>query len=227
VIVRNAHLRFGVLRYTRGAHDTTIDVRVHMDRLILEQRQDGCAQVHLVSLVGNDADIGGAWAVILDSRSFWLSAPGLSEASATLGDKPQCWRGSISIPGRNRPLRHLVAVSRELALTAPGGDNASRRTILCADDPVFVLYRIAQRFGLPVVPEWAEWFVGELQLRKAIEPLLGLGCSPVVVKGTGKAFLHWIGKAVKRSVIRVPERKEPINWPFFDAVLNPQLQSQR
>src|SRR5207245_3920886 len=178
-----------------------------MDRLILEQRQDGCALAHLVSLVGNDADIGGVWAAVLDGRTFWLSAPGLGEVSATVGDKPQCWRGSISVPGRKQPLRHLVAVSRELALTVPGGDNGSRRTILCADDALFVLYRIAQRFGLPVVPEWAEWFMEELQLRKAIAPLLGLGCSPMVVRGTGKAFLHWIGKAVQRGVIRVPEKK--------------------
>ena len=222
VPLKNAHLRFGTLRYTRRTHDTTIDVRVHMDRLILEQRQDGCALAHLVSLVGNDADIGGVWAAILDGRTFWLSAPGLGEVSATVGDKPQCWRGSILVPGRKQPLRHLVAVSRELALTAPGGDNASRRTILCADNPVFVLYRIAQRFGLPVVPEWAEWFVGELQRRKAIAPLIGLGCSPVVVRGTGKAFLHWIGKGVKRDVIRVPEKKGPINWPSFDGAFDPE-----
>ena len=220
--MKNAHLRFGTLRYTRRTHDTTIDVRVHLDRLILEQREDGSALAHLVSLVGNDADIGGVWAAILDGRTFWLSAPGLSEASATVGDKPQCWRGSILVPGRKQPLRHLVAVSSELALTAPGGDNASRRTILCADNPVFVLYRIAQRFGLPVVPEWAEWFVGELQRRKAIAPLIGLGCSPVVVRGTGKAFLHWIGKGVKRDVIRVPEKKGPINWPSFDGVFDPE-----
>src|SRR5947208_13888065 len=184
VPLKNAYLRFGTLRYTRRTHDTTIDVCVHMDRLILEQRQDGCALAHLISLVGNDADIGGIWAAILDGRTFWLSAPGLSEVSATLGDKPQCWRGSISIPGRKRPLRHLVAVSRELALTAPGGDNASRRTILCADNPVFVLYRIAQRFGLPVVPEWAEGFVGEFRRRKAIDPLIGLGWSAVVCRST-------------------------------------------
>ena len=219
--MRNAYLRFGTLRYTRRTHDITIDVRVHLDHLILEQRQDGCALAHLVSVVGNDADIGGVWAAILDGRTFWLSAPGLSEASATLCDKPQCWRGSISVPERTRPFRHFVAVSRELALTAPGGDNASRRTILCADHPVFVLYRIALRFGLPVVPEWAEWFVGELQLRKAIAPLLGLGCSPVVVKGNGKAFLHWIARAVKRGVIEVPESKGPVNWPSFQGLFEP------
>lgn len=217
--MRNAHLRFGTLRYTRRTHDTTIDVRVRVDRLILEPRQDSCALAHLISVVGNDADIGGIWAAILDGRTFWVSGPELENVNATTGDKPQCWRGSISIPGRKRPLRHLVAISRELALTAPGGDNGSRRTVLCADDPAFVLHRIAQRYGLPVVPEWANWFMDELQGRKVIAPLTGLGCSPIVVKGTGKAFLHWIGNAVKRRAIQLPEAKRPISWPIFDGVV--------
>ena len=218
--MKNAHLRFGTLRYTRHTHDTTIDVRVHMDRLILEPRQDGCAVAHLISVVGNDADIGGIWAAILDGRTFWVSGPSIEDVNATLGNKPQCWRGSISIPGRKRPLRHLVAISRELALTAPGGDNGSRRTILCADDPHFVLNRIAQRYGLPVVQEWAEWFGEELQKRKAITPLTGFGCSPVVVKGTGKAFLYWIGKAVKRGLIRIREEQGPVVWPVVAHMLD-------
>ena len=219
--MKNAHLRFGTLRYTRRTHDTTIDVRVRMDRLVLESRHDGCALAHLISVVGNDADIGGIWAAILDSRTFWVSGPELESVNATMGEKPQCWRGSISVPGRKRPLRHLIAISRELALTAPGGDNGSRRTVLCADDPAFVLHRIAQRYGLPVVPEWAGWFMKELQGRKAIAPLTGLGCSPVVVKGTGKAFLHWIGRGVKRGVIQVPESRGPIGWPRFEDILAP------
>lgn len=218
--MNNAHLRFGTLRYTRRTHDTTIDVRVRMDRLILEEGQNGCALAHLISVVGSDADIGGIWAAILDGRAFDVSGPGIVETNATLGDKPQCWRGSISVPGRKRPLRHFVAISRELALTAPGGDNGSRRTILCADDPSFVLYRIAQRYGLPVVPEWAKWFSEELQRRKAVSPLTGLVCSPVIVKGTGKAFLHWIGKAVKRGVVQLPSTKEPISWASFDRMLS-------
>jgi hypothetical protein len=223
--VKNAHLRFGTLRYTRHTHDTTIDVRVRMDRLILEPQQDGNAIAHLVSVVGNDADIGGIWAAILDGRTFWLEGPGLEIVSATLGDKPQCWRGSISIAGRKRPLRHLVAISRELALTAPGGDNGSKRTILCDDDPAFVLYRVAQRYGLPVVPAWAEWFIAELRSQRAITALTGLNCSPVIVKGSGKTFLHWVGKAVKRGLIRVPDGKGSVAWPSLEGSFVPRAAS--
>ncbi len=59
----------------------------------------------------------------------------------------------------------------------------------------------------------------ELQKRKAITPLTGLGCSPVIVKGSGNGFLHWIGKAVRRGAIYVSEGLGPIVWPCFDSVL--------
>ena len=52
-------------------------------------------------------------------------------------------------------MRHLVAVSAQLAKMKPGADREATPTILCDDYPMFVLYRIAYRYGLPVVPGWA------------------------------------------------------------------------
>jgi hypothetical protein len=75
-----------------------------------------------------------------------------------------------------------------------------------------VLYRIAQRFGLPVVPEWAGWFNEELNRRGAIKPLIGLGCSPVLVSGTKKLFLEWIRSALRQKRIEVPECNGPVRW---------------
>ena len=109
-------------------------------------------------------------------------------------------------------MRHLVAVSAELAKTKPGADREGARTILCNDDPVFVLYRVAYRYGLPVVPEWATWFMRELNQRKAIRPLMGLGCSPVVVKGNKQMFLGWIGKALKQRLIGMPKENGAVHW---------------
>jgi hypothetical protein len=91
-------------------------------------------------------------------------------------------------------------------------DPEGRRTILCDNDPTFVLYRISQRFGLPVVPDWAEWFGEELRRRGAIKPLLGLGCSPVLVSGTKKLFLKWIGRALRQKRIQFPEGNGPVRW---------------
>ena len=117
----------------------------------------------------------------------------------------------FTIAGR-RPIRHLVAISAELAKTFPGADPGGRRTILCDDDPTFVLYRIAQRFGLPVVPEWAGWFNEELNRHRAIKPLIGLGCSPVLVSGTKKLFLKWIRRALRQKQIEVPDCNGPVRW---------------
>jgi hypothetical protein len=76
-----------------------------------------------------------------------------------------------------------------MATARPGADPAGRRTILCDNDPTLVLDRISQRFGLPVVPEWAGWFYEELNRRGAIKPLIGLGCCSVLVSSTKKLFL--------------------------------------
>jgi hypothetical protein len=75
-----------------------------------------------------------------------------------------------------------------------------------------VLYRIAQRFGLLVVPDWAGWFNEELNRRGAIKPLIGLGCSPVVVSGTKKLFLKWIRHGLRQKRIQVPGRNGPVRW---------------
>lgn len=68
------------------------------------------------------------------------------------------------------------------------------------------------RFGLPVVPAWAPWFMRELQRRRTVQPLLGLGCSPVLVKGNKKVFLSWIGKALKAGSICIREENGAIAW---------------
>jgi hypothetical protein len=151
------------------------------------------------------------WAAVIEQNIFTVEVPGIEPVTMTLGEDAQCFRGTITIAGR-KPIRHLVAISTELAKTRPGADPAGRRTILCDDNPTFILYRISQRFGLPVVPEWAGWFNEELNCRGAIKPLIGLGCSPVAVSGTKKLFLKWIRSALRQKRIEVPECNGPVSW---------------
>jgi hypothetical protein len=134
----------------------------------------------------------------------------------SLGEDAPCFRGTITIPGR-KPIRHLVAISAELAKTRPGADPQGGRTILCDNDPTFELYRISQRFGLPVVPDWADWFNEELNRRGAIKPLIGLGCSPVLVSGTKKLFLKWIRRALRQKRIEVPDCNGPVRWSLANS----------
>ncbi len=224
--MQNAYERFGSLEFIKRTKDTTTRVRVHIDRAVLEIPKDerGQATAHFVSMVGGDAEIGALWAAVTEGALFHIKLPGGTPIPASLGLEAQCFRGSLAVPGRKRPARHLVAVSAELAKTKPGTDREGARTILCDDDPVFVLYRLAYRYGLPVAPEWAPWFVHELNQRKSIAPLLGLGCSPVLVKGNKQTFLKWIGRALRERLIRLPEQSGPISWklPQFAAYRLPE-----
>ena len=212
--MQNAHERFGTLEFTKRVKDTTTRVRVYMDRLIVEvgKEEHRSAGVHLLSVMGSDAEIAALWAGVTEGAFFQIQVLGRSVFTGSLGPEAQCFRGSVAVAGRNHPARHLVAVSAELAKTKPGADREGARTILCDDDPVFVLYRVASRYGLPVVPEWSPWFMRELNQRKAIRPLTGLGCSPVVVSGNKATFLKWIGKALREGMIRIPGETGSITW---------------
>ena len=212
--MKNAHERFGTLQFTKRMKDTTTDIRLRLDRFIgepaSEDRDPGKA--HVISVVGGDQDVAAVWAAVIEGGFFTVSGPALDSMWVTLGEGAECFRGTINLSDRKRPVCHLVAVSAELAKTRPGADPEGRRTVLCDDDPSFVLHRVAQRFGLPVAPEWAGWFKEELTRRQAIRPLEGVGCSPALILGTKKTFLKWIGNALKREQIWFPENNGAITW---------------
>ncbi len=224
--MQNAHERFGSLEFIKRTKDTTTRVRVHIDRAVLEtsKNERGQAGAHLVSMIGGDSEIGALWAAVTEGASFQIQLPDQPSVAASLGPEAQCFRGSVMVPGRKRPAKHLVAVSAELAKTKPGADREGVRTILCDDGPVFVLYRVASRYGLPVVPEWAPWFMRELNQRKAICPLTALGCSPVLVSGNKPTFLKWIGKALREGLIRIPKEIGSITWKLPTNFLVPSAQ---
>ncbi len=212
--MKNAHERFGSLEFTKRVKDTTTRIRVYMDRLIAEPAKEGrgSAATHLLSVLGSDAEIAALWAAVTEGAFFQVQLPGHAAFTASLGPEAQCFRGGMTVQGRNRPVRHLVALSGELLKTRPGADREGKGTILYDDEPAFVLYRVSRRFGLPVVPDWAPWFKRELERQKAIQPLLGLGCSPVLVKGNKQTFLGWIRKALKEGLIRIREENGAIHW---------------
>ena len=209
--MKNAHERFGVLEYTKRMKDTTTRIRLRLDRFIGEVEEGGNGKAHLISVLGGDSDVGAIWAAVIEQNHFTVEGPGIEAFTASLGEGAQCFRGTINIAAR-KPIRHLVGISAELAKTRPGMDPEGKRTILCDSDPTFVLYRIAQRYGLPVVPEWSTWFKDELTRRGMIQPIVGLGCSPVLVRGSKKVFLKWIGRGLRQKRIAFPQSSGPVHW---------------
>ena len=212
--MKNAHERIGWLEFTRAMKDTTVRVRLRLDRCITEVAENGRdGKFHLLSVVGGESDVSATWAAVHQNQVFKVEGPDLAALELSLGEKAECFRGSLSLPGRRHPARHLVAVSAELAATRLGAAIENNRTILSDNDPVFVLYRMSERFGLPVVPEWAGWFMTELRRRRAIRSLVGVGCLPVLITGTKARFLGWLSCALRRGVIAFPAQNGPIRWP--------------
>ena len=209
--MENAHLRMARLQFVRQTKDHTTNVSLHLDRLIAEPpaERTGSTSLHLVSVFGGDQEIGAIAAAAMDEQRFVVHVNG-EEFVGTLGENPILYRASLSIPGRKRPVRHLVALSKGVFETTLGADAEAKRTVLCDDAPSFVLHRMAVRFGLPVSPEWAVWFDSELRRRGLVEELIGLNCSPVAVKGNKIHMLRILSQGLRRRQIQLPPEELPL-----------------
>ena len=199
--MENAHLRLGKLKFIKQTRDTISEVSLHLERLIAEVPPErGDTALHLVSVFGGDQDVGAVIAAVQEGLRLQVEWQG-RQIVGTLGEKPTVFRASLQIPGRKRPVRHAILISTTLAETTLGANAEARRTILYEGAPEFVLHRLAVRFGLPVLPEWAEWFRKELDNRVLIEPLLGISCQAVAVKGTKTRLLRILSQGLRRKQI--------------------------
>ena len=206
--MQNAHLRMGTLTFVKQTRDTVTDVTVHLNQLVAEHPVPSgpAAAIHLASVFGGDVEIGAVAAAAHEGFKFQIKAPGLA-LLGTLGEDPVLYRSSLQVPGRKRPVRHLILVSKTLFETTFGANKEARRTVLYDDSPEFVLHRLAVRFGLPVLPEWAQWFRAELHRRGLVEELAGVNCSPVAVKGTKLRMLRILSQGLRRKAITIPPKE--------------------
>ena len=214
--MQNAHLRMGWLEFTTspGPKSTGTHIKLPMDRAIIEPAGDreASARCHMFSVVGGDQDIAAVAAAITEGGRFISEGPDVPRTVVTLGENATAFRSSVTIPGRKHGVRHLVAVSEELSLTQAGANPDARRTILCDDNTRFILYRLGVRFGLPVLPEWSEWLVAELQRRRALTPLIGLKCRPVLVNATKGSLLNLVSTGLKRGRLAISDTSSIVQW---------------
>lgn len=208
--MKNAHLRFGWLNYFKRTEKTTTNFRLRLDRFIGEVEPDPPrqARAHFLSVVGGDTQIAAVNAAISLGDRFEIEGPGVERISVCLGRNAQTNKGTLQIADRKKPLRHLVGISEEFSTPSA----ATGRTLLADSHPVFVWSSLAHIHGLPGVPEWAEWFYRQLESHKALMPLLGVGCQPVLIKGNKEQFLSWLGKGVSSGRLKFPSQTGAIAW---------------
>ena len=211
--MKNAHLRFGWLLYVKSTEKTTTSIKLHLDRFIGELLPDlpRQAKAHFISVIGGDTQISAISAAISLGDRFMVEGPGIPPTRVCLERNAQSLRGSIQLPGRKKPLRHLIGLSEEFA--SANRSATSGRTLLISSDKEFVWASIADIYGIPGIPEWADWFEGELNTHHAIVPALGIGCDPVLIKGEKEQFLDWLSWGVESDAVRLPDEPGPIRWP--------------
>ena len=182
--MKNAHERFGKLVYRRRTEKTATNLRVFLDAFVGEDR----GKAHLVSVVGGDVEIGALAAAFANGDSFTVVDPYGEESIVSLGEKPLCFRGSITVPARKRPLRHLVSCSQELA-----DNTAYGKLFLVSDDPLFIWSSLVCHYGLPAAPAWGPWLILQLQQQKRIQQLPGFGYAVSPSRRSGRNYWRCCG----------------------------------
>jgi hypothetical protein len=198
--MKNAHERFGFAEFEKKLRDTTTRIRLTADCFISERAESSPPSVgHLLSVFGTDVEVAALWAAILGEEPIRVGGQDLKPYMVQFGERPAVHRGTLTVPGRRRPIRHLVVVSTQFRAE---GDQA--RIIAKSNSSDLILRAVANLHGLPLLFDWSEWFCARLQRAGRIRPLSGLNCAPVAIQGTKNEFLEWIGAGLKNGQIQIP-----------------------
>ena len=114
-----------------------------------------------------------------------VEGPGVQPTRVCLERNTQCYKGSLQLANRKKPLRHLIGVSEEFARVAAC---VKERTLLADSGTMFVWASLADIHGIPGIPEWADWFSKQLDKHKGLVPLLGIGCTSTFASPTAGRF---------------------------------------
>jgi hypothetical protein len=201
--MQNAHLRLGLLEYHRMTEKTSTRIRLRVDRYVGEDEQ-----AHLISVFGNDSDVGAITSAVHEKATFTLTFPDGEVKEVSLGEHASCYKGAVSLPDRKHPVRHLVAVSEQLYTNGGVG-----RTILLGYQRDQAWTTLVTFLGLPAEPSWAEHILGVVEAEERFKALDGIGCQPVLISATTEEMLEWIGNGLRSQELNFPEMNGPIHWP--------------
>jgi hypothetical protein len=182
---------------------TSTRIRLRVDRYIGEDKQ-----AHLISVFGNDSDVGAITAAVHEKATFTLTLPDGEVKEVSLGEHASCYKGAVSLQDRKHPVRHLVAVSEQLYTNGGVG-----RTILFGYQRDQAWATLVSFLGLPAEPSWAEHVLGVVETEERIKPLDGIGCQPVLISATTEEVLELIGDGLRSKALSFPQKNGPIIWP--------------
>lgn len=203
--MKNAHTRIGLIELSVERKATLTRVRAFFDRFAKDDEQ-----THMVSIFGNDAEVAAFSAAIASDLPLMVTTPEGENHTLRLGEKPVAYRGHIQIPGRPKPVRHLLALSQNILQNGMNG-----KVYLLDSDPALVWATVISFLGLPATPEWAAEGVKWLSQTGKIKEMQGHSCSPLVIEVSREDLLGWIGDGVRSKLLPFPKENGPIFWPRY------------
>lgn len=201
--MENAHLRMGALEYERHTEKIATRIRARVSQYIGENED-----AHVISIFGNDSDVGAITAAVYEKARFKVTFPSGEWRDVSVGEGAICYRGSLNIPGRKQAVRHMVALSEELR-----GLKSLSRAFALRPDAREIWTSLVHRHGLPGLPEWAEAMKRVLEENNRITPLDGIGCSPALITASTEEILDWMKAGVENGELAFPEKNGPVSWP--------------
>ena len=212
--MENAHLRLGLLEYVRITEKASTRIRLRVDRYIGEDRQ-----AHLLSVFGNDSDVGAITAAVHEKASFTLTFPDRETKDVTLGEH-------CLLLQRSRDSAGPQISCTSSAGRVPGTPHQrERRTNDCFCDTgrEEAWATLVSFLGLPADPTWADHILAIVEEKKRIEEIDGIGCQPVLISATTEEMLEWIGDGLRSRALAFPEGNGAVIWPRYsvEATLNP------
>jgi hypothetical protein len=117
----------------KSTEKTTTSIKLRLDCLIGQvlPNPPWQAKAHLISVIGGDTQIAAVSAAISMGDRFMVEGPDLAPTRACLERNAQCFKGSIQLTGRGKPLRHRIAISEEFVISTA---RAESRTLLAGSD---------------------------------------------------------------------------------------------
>lgn len=204
--MENAHTRIGIIEFSVSRKKTSTRVRAYFDRFAKELN----GPAHMVSLFGNDSEISAFSAAIISGVVLTAQTPNGEYHTLNFEEKAVTYKGHIQLPGRRRPLRHLLVSSRAILQNGTEG-----RVYMLNQEPGLVWGTIVSYLGLPAVPEWADAAIRWLRDSGKMVAMEGHQCSPFYVETSREEMLEWIGYNVKEKHLPFPEYDGPIFWPHY------------
>lgn len=204
--MKNAHLRTAAVELRIATEHTATRVRAFSDRFAI----DGDNQAHMLSIFGGDSEIAAMAGAIATGLSVTITLPDGGTRQIYMGEKTVTYRSHLRAPGSARPVRHLLAFSKDVASNGQLG-----QVYLLEDNPALIWAATTSFLGVPATPAWAVPGVEWLRRKEKIENLDGFNCSPIRISVQREELLEWVGRGVKRGRLHFPESNGPILWPDY------------